>query len=82
MKETSEAIIGLVVLGKELLELSKDGIQANDAVALAALIAKDEAFRNKLVAAVQGCEKIPAELTPVTIEKVIALVVAISQALK
>ena len=82
MKQTKEALVGLIALAKEIVELSKDGLQPADAVALATKVASDEAFRNKLLAAVQGVEQIPAELNPVTLEKVIDLVVALALELK
>ncbi len=82
MQQTKEALIGLIALAKEIILLSKDGLQPADAVALASKIASDEAFRNKLLAAVQGVEQIPAELQPVTVEKVIDLVIALAFELK
>lgn len=82
MKETSEAIVGLVALAKEVAVLAKDGLDVSDAVALAKKVATDEVFRDKITSAVQNCGAIPAELTPVTVEKVIALVLALTAALK
>lgn len=82
MQQTKEALVGLVALAQEIIALSKDGLQAADAVALASKIASDEAFRNKLIAAAQGMEQIPAEVVPVTLEKVIELVIALVSELK
>ena len=82
MQQTKEALIGLIALAKEIVALSKDGVQPADAVVLASKIASDEVFRNKLLAAVQGIEQIPAEIQPVTIEKVIDLVIALALELK
>lgn len=82
MKETKEAIVGLIALAKEVVELSKDGLQPADMMVLVSKIAADEAFRTKLLNAVQGLEKIPAELQPITIEKGIDIVLAIALELK
>jgi hypothetical protein len=82
MQQTKEALVGIVALAKEIVELSKDGLQPADVVVLASKVASDEVFRNKLLAAVQGLEQIPAELNPVTVEKVIDLVIALALELK
>lgn len=82
MKETKEAIVGLIAVAKEIVALSKDGLQPADLVVLMTKAASDEVFRNKLLNAVQGLEKIPAELQPITIEKGIDIVLAIALELK
>jgi hypothetical protein len=82
MKETKEAIVGIIALAKEIVELSKDGLQPSDMMVLVSKLAADEIFRTKLLNAVQGLEKIPAELQPLTIEKGIDLVLAIALELK
>ena len=82
MQQTKEALIGLVALAKEIAVLSKDGLQPADAVALVSKVASDEVFRNKLLAAVQGVEQIPSEIAPVTVEKVIDLVIVLALAIK
>ncbi len=82
MKETKEALVGIIALAKEVVELSKDGLQPSDIMVLVSKLAADEAFRTKCLNAVQGLEKIPEELNPLTIEKGIDLVLAIALELK
>jgi hypothetical protein len=82
MKETKEALVGLVALAKEVIEVSKDGLQPADMMVLVSKLAADEVFRTKLLNAVQGLEKIPEELNPFTIEKGIDIVLAIALELK
>jgi hypothetical protein len=82
MQQTKEAIVGLIALAKEVLELSKDGLQPSDMMVLVSKLAADEVFRTKLLNAVQGLEKIPEELTPLTIEKGIDIVLALALELK
>ncbi len=82
MQQTKEAIVGLIALAKEVVELSKDGLQPSDMMVLVSKLAADEVFRTKLLNAVQGLEKIPEELTPFTIEKGIDIVLALALELK
>jgi hypothetical protein len=82
MQQTKEALVGLVALAKEIVLLSKDGLQPADALALASKVATDDVFRGKLLAAVQGIEQIPSEIQPVSLEKVIDLVIALALELK
>lgn len=82
MQQTKEAIVGLIALAKEVVELSKDGLQPSDMMVLVSKLAADEVFRTKLLNAVQGLEKIPEELTPFTVEKGIDIVLALALELK
>ena len=82
VKETKEAVVALVKLGKVLAELAKDGIDWKDGAALASKIVSDEAFRSALVAAVEGAGAIPAELKDIKLEEGIELALAVIGELK
>lgn len=82
VKETKEAVIALVKLGKVLTELAKDGIDWKDGAALASKIVSDEAFRSALVAAAEGAAAIPAELKDIKLEEGIELALAVIGELK
>lgn len=73
VKELKEAIVGCFALGKVVAELAKDGIDFNDAVALAGKIAGDEVLKAKLVAAVQGIDQVPAEIKDLKFAEIIEL---------
>lgn len=62
-KETREAILALVLLGKFVAERLKDGVQLDDAVALGEKLIADAAFKDKVLAGVQGADAIPKEVT-------------------
>lgn len=61
VKETKEGILALVILGKFVAERLKDGIQMEDAAALVAKLG-DEAFKAKVMAGIEGLDKIPDEV--------------------
>lgn len=73
VKELKEAIIGFAVLGKAVADLAKDGVDFNDAAALAVKFASDEAFKAKLVAAVQGIDQVPAEIKDLKFAEILEL---------
>lgn len=61
VKELKEAIVAAVLVGKLAAVLMKDGVQMEDAVALMAKM-QDAEFKAKVMAGVEGMDKIPAEL--------------------
>lgn len=72
VKETKEAIVGLVMLGVELAKLAKDGVDLSDAVALVAK-SQDEEFRKIIVTAAQGIERVPAEIKDLTLAEIVEI---------
>lgn len=62
VKETKEALLALVILGKFVADRLKDGVSFDDAVALAGALGVDGEFKSKVMAGVAGAEKIPAEV--------------------
>ena len=73
IKETKEAIIALTLLGKFVADRAKDGLQLDDAVALAAKLASDPDFLAKVKLGIDGAEKIPAEIKDMSFAEVLEL---------
>lgn len=61
MKETKEAIIGLLALSKVIAELAKDGVQIQDAVALFAKL-QEPVLKAKVDAAIADIQKVQGEV--------------------
>jgi hypothetical protein len=62
VKETKEAILALVILGKFIADRLKDGAQLDDALALGQKLIEDGEFKTKVLAGIEGAEKVPDEL--------------------
>ena len=73
IKETKEAVLGLVVLGAFVAERLKDGAGMDD---LSALVLKllDADFKAKLEAAVTGMNKIGEEVSDISLSEAIELI--------
>lgn len=72
--ETKEALHGILVLGVLLAKQAKDGLKLDDAAALVDKFLNDEPFKLALTAAVQGIEKVPAEVKDIDIYEAVELV--------
>jgi urease gamma subunit len=72
VKETKEAILALVIIGKFVADKAKDGLDFSDAMALGQKL-MDEAFKAKVMAGVQGMELIPAEMKDLKLAEVFEL---------
>ena len=81
-KETEEALVALVKLGKFVAAQAKDGLDIKDAGALATKIIGDETFRAALVAGFEGAAQIPSELQHFSFEDGISLALALVNELK
>jgi hypothetical protein len=79
VKELKEAILGLVVLGKAVAVLAKDGVDLSDAVALGQKFAADPAFKDKVLEAVKGIDQVPAEVKDLTLAEGLELAALIPQ---
>lgn len=67
IKETKEAMIGMLKLAAAMTEVLKDGAQMSDAVALFAKFQGDEKFKSALMAAQENIAMVPAELKDLSI---------------
>lgn len=72
VQETKEAILALVILGKFVADRLKDGAQMEDAMALGSKLL-DENFKSKVMAGVQGIEKVPEEIKDISFAEVFEL---------
>lgn len=82
VKESKEAIIGIVALGTFVAKRAKDGIGLDDAGALFTALVGDEAFRAKVIEAARGAELVPAELRDLSFEEGIELATTLVSALR
>jgi len=73
VKETKEAILAVVAVGKFVVEKAKDGLDLNDLGALITKFVEDEQFKGVLMAGVDGIDKVPAELSDLEFAEVIEL---------
>lgn len=62
VKETKEALLALVILGKFVADRLKDGAQLEDAMALGTALLADSEFKAVVMAGVNGADQVPAEL--------------------
>lgn len=63
VKETKEAILALVMLGKFVADRLKDGAQLDDALALGSKLLADGEFKDVVMAGVNGADQIPREVS-------------------
>lgn len=74
MKETKEAIIALVLLGKFVADRVKDGVQLDDALALGQALMVDGEFKVLVEAGYKGTDLIDDEFKDFTLVKGLELV--------
>ena len=82
VKETKQALVALVLLGKAVAAAAKDGLDLSDAVALGSKLVSDEKFREALVEGVKGLDQVPAELKDIAASEALELLGAVYEALK
>ena len=80
VKETKEAILALVMIGKFVADKAKDGLDFSDAMALGQKLL-DEQFKAKVMAGVEGMEKIPMEMKDLKLAEVFELAQVIPEIL-
>lgn len=61
VKETKEAILAVVILGAFVAERMKDGAQLDDAMALGMKLMADGDFKSKVMAGIDGMDKVIME---------------------
>lgn len=62
IKETKEALDGIFAIGQEVAKVAKDGVQVKDAATVAEDLLAHPEFKAKLIAAIEGINKVPAEV--------------------
>lgn len=80
VKETKEALLALVLLGKFVADRLKDGAQIDDALALGQKLL-DEEFKSKVMAGVDGIDKVPAEIKDLKLAEIFELAQVIPELL-
>jgi hypothetical protein len=82
IKESKEALVALVVLGKAVAELAKDGLDLSDGLALGSKFIADEKFRAAVVEGIKGIDKVGPELKDLAASEALELLGAIYEELK
>jgi hypothetical protein len=82
IKESKEALVALVVLGKAVAELAKDGLDLSDGLALGSKFIADEKFRAAVVEGIKGIDKVGPELKDIAASEALELLGAIYEELK
>jgi len=82
VKESKEALVAIVVLGKAVADAAKDGLDLSDALALGTKFIGDDKFRSAIVEGVKGLEKIGPELKDLAASEALDLLGAIYEELK
>lgn len=77
IKETKEAVVGVINLGAILVKELKDGFQVADLVAILNDIQNDPIKKAKLEAALADIQKVPAEIKDITMAEGIELAAAV-----
>jgi hypothetical protein len=72
-KELQEAIEASMELLGYILELAQDGLTIGDGFDIAQRIATDDAFRGKMLVAMDGMSKIPDEIKDLDMNESVAL---------
>lgn len=82
VKESKEALVALVILGKAVAELAKDGLDLGDALALGTKFVSDDKFRSAVLEGVKGLDKIGPELKDLAASEALELIEAVVGAIK
>lgn len=82
IKETKEALLALVSLGKYVASLGADGFDLSDVGSLITKLVVDDKFKELLAAGVKGSETVPAELSQLDISESLELVALLVDVLR
>lgn len=74
LKETKEALVGVLAIAKIIVELSKDGIQVSDAISLFNKL-QDEEIKGKIDAAISDIKKVQEEIQVCGLSESVDLIV-------
>jgi hypothetical protein len=81
LKETKEALVGVLAIAKIIVELSKDGIQVNDAITLFNKL-QDEEIKGKIDAAISDIKKVESEIKDCGLSESVDLIVHVLPEIK
>ena len=74
LKETKEAMVGLLKIAALLAEVLKDGAQADDVSVVIAKMMSDETLKAALLEAYNGIDQVPTELGDLSLVEGFSLV--------
>lgn len=75
IKETKEAVQAILAVSKFVAARAKDGVGADDGIALVQKLITDAEFKAVLEAAVDGAKQIPAEVKDLSLSESVELLV-------
>lgn len=73
MKESKEALVALVLLGKLVADRLKDGVQLDDAVAIGQALMIEGEFKTKVMAGIKDYDLIGEEFKDFGLQKALEL---------
>lgn len=82
MKESKEALLALVVLGKFVSDRLKDGVQLDDALALGAALTADGKFKDVVMAGYKDMDKVSEEFKDFSLAKALDLLSVLPEILE
>lgn len=74
MKETKEALVGLLSITELLAVQFKDGVQASDVADIILKITANEELKKKLLDAYNDADKVPSEMKDMELAEAIELI--------
>lgn len=75
IKETKEAVEAVLAISKFVAARAKDGVGADDGIALVQKLLTDEEFKKVLEAGVEGAKQIPSEVKDLSLTESVELIV-------
>lgn len=81
VKETKEALVAFAVLGAFVAARLKDGAQLDDALALGQKLIGDAEFKGKVMAGIEGIDKVPSEVKDLQLSEVLEIAQVIPELL-
>lgn len=82
VKETKEGLLAVVIVGAVVVKLAKDGVDLNDALALAQKFSSDAKFAEIVKAGIEGADKIPAEIKDLKLAELLEIAQILPQVLE
>ena len=76
VKETKEALVGMLKVAQMLAVVFKDGVQAQDFAVIMTKIMADEALKQAMVEAYNGVDKVGAEMKDLSLAEAFELLQA------
>lgn len=82
IKETKEVLVGFIELAALLAVEFKDGVQVQDAISIIAKIQSNPELQAKLIAAYNGIDQVPSEVSNLSLAEAISIVPEVIEAMK